>query len=159
MAIHPAAGFHERDRWQSSVGNVAVKVEGVLDVRGAHRVVGHDLRLVLDAIADVAVLITIRANDAVVQLIFVGQIPVPLIVVGFPGNMVFEQHVGDAALIGGRNCEWRVVWICVRVGVAAVTKVAGVVVVQQVVVGRLAIRFDGAGKRTQVVQDGSDPGL
>jgi hypothetical protein len=38
-----------------SVPDVLVELIGVDNMRGAHRRVGHDLRLILEAIADVAV--------------------------------------------------------------------------------------------------------
>jgi len=51
---------------------------------GAHGGVGHDLDLVLKAVADVAVLVAQRTNFPVVELILVREIAVPLIAVTLP---------------------------------------------------------------------------
>jgi len=69
---------------------------GVHDVSGADGIVGHDLRLILKRVADVAVLIAQRADRSVVQFILVAKIGIPLVVVRLPGNVVFQQDVSDA---------------------------------------------------------------
>src|SRR6266550_3649838 len=102
-------------------------------------IVGHDLCLVLKRIADVAILVALGANGSIVELVLVAKICVPLIVVGLPGNVVFQKNVGDAVLTRWRNREWSVVDVVVRVGVGAIAKIARIVVVQEIVVTRIAI--------------------
>jgi hypothetical protein len=79
VAIHPSAGLHERHRRQLAILDVFVKIVGVRDVRRANGLIGHDLLLVLKRVADVAVLVALRANLSVIE-----QIPIPLIVVTLP---------------------------------------------------------------------------
>ena len=102
--------------------------------------IGHDRGVVLERIADVAVLIGVRADGAVVELIGIGHVVVPLIAVVLPGNVVREHVVADAGHGGRRNGEDGVVGAGVGIGVVAVAEVAGVVVVQQVVVAGFAAR-------------------
>jgi len=52
-----------------SVPDVLVKLVGIDNMRGAHRLIGHALRLVLEAIADVAVGIAQWAYLKIVKLI------------------------------------------------------------------------------------------
>src|SRR5207253_46859 len=110
-------------------------------------------------VADVAVFIAKRANCSVVQFIFVAKIGVPLIVVRLPGNVVFQQDVGDAALAGRRNRKRRVVDEVVVVSVGAVAKIARIVIVQQVVVARFAVGIDRTRERSQVLKDRAHAGL
>ena len=69
MAIDQAAGLDEGDRRQSAVLDVCIEIRRVLDVRGADGGIGHDRRVVLEGVADVAVFIGLLADRAVVQLI------------------------------------------------------------------------------------------
>ena len=108
----------------------------------AHSVVGHDRGLVLERVADVAVLVAIRANRSVVELVLVGEILVPLVAVILPGNVVIDQHIGDVPLARRGNREWSVVDVVVGVGVRAVAEIARVVVIQQVVMARIAVGLD-----------------
>src|SRR5215472_9162017 len=111
MAVHPSAWLHKRDRGQLAVVDVLVEMIHVHDVAGTYVLVGHDLLLILESVADVAVLIALWANFSKVELIRIVDIAVPLIVVALPGDIVGEHHVGDAALRGARNGEWRIVRI------------------------------------------------
>jgi hypothetical protein len=87
--------------------------------------IGHDLRLVLEGVADVTVLIAHRADLAEILLVFAREILSPLIVVGFPGDMVPEEHVSDAPLRGGRNRERCVGDVVIGVRVAAIAEIPG----------------------------------
>ena len=61
-----------------------VQVHRVLDVRGHLIRMRHDRRVVLERIADVAVLVGRRPGRAVVQLIGIVDVVVPLIAVVLP---------------------------------------------------------------------------
>ena len=144
VAIDQAAGLDEGDRGQVSVRDVVVEVGGVLDVGRADGGVGHDGGVVLEGIADVAVLVGVRADGAVVELVRIG-----------------ERSCSTGRRSISRKCFLRserrrccgtedggmvndgVVGVGVGVGVVAVAEVSGVVVVQQVVVTCLAVRIDG----------------
>src|SRR5215469_12395432 len=134
MAIYPATWLDERYRRQLSVPDVLVELVRVENMRGAHRRVGHDLCLVLEAIADVAVGIALWAHLEIVKLILIVEVVVPLVVVALPRNIVLQQDIADAALRGRWNRERCVAGICVFVRVAPISEVAGVVIVQQIIV-------------------------
>ena len=85
MAVHQAAGLDEGNRGQSVVGDVVVEVERVLHVVGAGVGAGHDLKIVLERVADVAVLVGGFADGAVIELVGIGDVVVPLIAVILPG--------------------------------------------------------------------------
>src|SRR5712664_3203655 len=159
MTVHPAAGLDVGDRGQIAAGDVTVKIVGVNDMGGAKGIVGHDLRLILKRVADVAILVAVRADGAVVELVFVGEVLIPLIVVGLPRDVVFKQYVSDAALARGWNGERRVVNKAVGVSVGTVAKISGIVVVQQIVVAFLAVRADGASQRAEVIPNGPNARL
>ena len=57
MAVHEAAGLDEGNGGKIAVGDVRVEVQCVLDVGVADRGVRHDGRVVLERVADVAVLV------------------------------------------------------------------------------------------------------
>ena len=57
MTVHPAAGLDIGDRGQIAAGDITVKIGGVNDVGGANGIVGHDLRLIMERVADVAILV------------------------------------------------------------------------------------------------------
>src|SRR5215472_18248079 len=122
MAIHPSARFYERNRGQLPAPDVLIELVGVEDVRRSNSRVSHDLRLVLESVADIAVLIALLPDRSVVLLIFVGEIGIPLIVVALPRNVVLQHHIRDTALRSWRNRERSVVGICVGVGVAPITR-------------------------------------
>src|ERR1700731_2947714 len=142
MTIHPAAGLDVGNRGQIAAGDIAVKFGGVNDVGGANGVVGHDLRLIVERVADVAILGAVWADGAVVELVFVGEVLIPLIAIVFPGDVLFKELVGDAALVRPGNRKWSVVHKVIGVGVRAITEIARIVVVQQVVVAFLTVRVD-----------------
>ena len=128
-------------------------------MRRANGGVSHDLLLVLKGIADVAVLVTQGANLSVVLLILIGQVPVPLIVVTLPRNIVLEQDVTDASLGSARNGERGVVRVRVRVGITSIAEITRVVIIQQVVVIRIAVRLDRRSERGEICNDGTDTRL
>ena len=132
---------------------------GVRDVRRADRVVGHDLLLILEWVTNIAVLIALRADFAVVELILIAKIEVPLVVVAVPGDIVLEQYICDAPLGSARNREWRVVGVRIGIGVASVAEVTGVVIVQQVVVAWIAVRRDRRIQRAEVAHHRSNSRL
>src|ERR1700694_1543942 len=153
MTVHPAAGLDVGDRGQIAAGDVAVKIGGVNDVGGANGVVGHDLRLIMERVADVAILVAVRTDGAVVELVFVGEELIPLIAIVFPGDVLFKEHVGNAALARPGNRKWSVIHKVIDVGVRAITEIARIVVVQQIVVAFLAVRVDWPRERPQVLAD------
>src|SRR5467141_2310861 len=153
MTIHPAAGLDVGNRGQIAAGDIAVKIGRVNDVGSANGVVGHDLRLIVERVADVAILVAVRADGAVVELVFVGEVLIPLIAIVFPGDVLFKEHVGDAALVRPGNRKWSVIHKVVGVGVGAVAKISGIVIVQQVVVAFLAVRVDWPRERPKVFAD------
>ena len=84
MAVDQSAGLDEGNRRQCVRLDVAVEIRSVLNVRGADSGIGHDGGVVLEWIANVAVLVRVRADGAVVELIGVRHIVVPLIAVILP---------------------------------------------------------------------------
>ena len=64
MAVHEAAGLDEGNRGQRAVGDVRVQVRRVLDVGLADAGVRHDRRVVLERVADVAVLVRVGDGSA-----------------------------------------------------------------------------------------------
>src|SRR5580700_5237847 len=80
MAVHEPARLDERDGGNVAGCDVIVELAGVLEVRAADGGVGHDGGVVLERVADVAVLVRIGDGSAetirrtyctVVDLIFV----------------------------------------------------------------------------------------
>ncbi len=65
-----------------------------------------------------------------------------MVAVVFPGDFLLEQLVANAANRTGRNGKDSVVAIGVDEGVRTVCEVAGIVVVEQIVVMRLAVRVN-----------------
>src|SRR5271154_2611484 len=132
---------------------------------------GHDGSVVLEWVANVAVVVGIRSRCSVVELILVGRdvagrprstyanVVIPLVAVVLPRNFVGVEVIANA----GRRRRWnrkrRVIDEGVREGVAAVAKVARIVVVQQVVVARFAARIDRPGKRLEILQNFFHSGL
>src|ERR1700722_1874322 len=158
MSVNPAAGLNVRNCRKVAALEVFVEVFGVLQVCGADGGVGHDIGFVLKWIADVAVLIALGADGAVVDLVFIAEVGVPLIAVILPRNTGGHQHVGDGVLLGGRNGERRVGDVVIGVGVGAVAEVAGIVVVEQIVVARIALGIYFVWQADQVFQDRADAG-
>jgi len=76
------------------------------------------------------------------QLVFVAKLRVPLVSVVFPGDIVFKEHIANAALLGRRNRERRIEHKAVCGRIRAVAKVSGVVVVQQIVMAWITIGID-----------------
>src|SRR6202034_2363820 len=144
---------------QLAVRNVRVKVGGVLDMSGADSRIGHDRGVVLEGVADVAVLVGVLADRTIVQLVRIVHIVVPLVAVVLPGNIVLDHVVADAGHRRRRNGEDRVVGIGIGVGVLAVAEVAGVVVIQQIVAALLAMRRDRSREHVEVPDDRRDAGL
>src|SRR5438445_13658267 len=100
MAIYPATWLDERYRRQISAPDMPVELLGIDNMPGAHRWVGHDLRLVLEAIANVAVGIARWAHLPIVKLILIGYVVVPLVVVALPRNIILQHDIADATLRG-----------------------------------------------------------
>ena len=146
-------GLTKETAGKRSVLDVVVEIGRVLDVRGADSGIGHDRGVVLEWIADVAVFVGIRADGPIVQLIGVGHIVIPLIAVIFPGDIGGDQLIANAAHRRGRNCEHGVVRIRVGKRVVAVAEVAGVVVIQQIVVAGFAVGIDRLRQRLEVIHD------
>src|SRR5580693_4073137 len=190
MAVHEPARLDERDGRNVAGCDVSVEFAAVLEVRAADGGVGHDGRVVLERVADVAVLVRVgdgsaetigRAHRAVVDLIFifgdvagflhrwrcaerlgraaVASVVVPLIAVVLPRNALRDEFVTDAGNRGGRNREDGVGGVGIQERVFAATEVAGVVVVQQVVVAGLAARIHWFRERREVFQNRGDAGL
>jgi hypothetical protein len=104
--------------------------------------VRHDRRVVLERIADVAVLVGGRSGRAPVQLVRVVDVVIPLVAIILPGDVACVQAVADAPGRNRRDRERRVARVAVEIGAIAVTEIAGVVVVEQIVVAGFAIRID-----------------
>src|SRR5580700_10278255 len=118
MPIDPSAGLNERHRRQSSILYIAVKIRRVFEMGGPDRGVGHDRSVVLERVADVAVLVTLRTHLAIVKLVFVLQILIKLIAIVLPRNTLREQRITDVRDSGRRNRKWSVghIMIGVRIG-------------------------------------------
>src|ERR1700693_3534454 len=120
---------------------------------GANIGVGHDRGVVLERIANVAVLIRVLADGVVVELIGVGQIVVPLVAIVFPRNGVRDQAVTDTRERRRRDGKHCVVGVGVGESILAIPKVSGVVVVEKVVVALFTVGSNGCWKRLQVIHD------
>src|ERR1700719_669361 len=158
MSVNPAAGLHVGNRGKIAAFEVFVEIFGVLQVGGANGGVGHDFGLILERVADVAVLIALGADGAVIELVFIGQVGIPLVAVILPGNTGGHQHVRDGVLLGRRNGERSVGDVVVGVSVGAVAEVAGIVVVEQIVVAGIALGIYFIRQADQVFQNGADAG-
>src|ERR1700716_2006694 len=97
--------------------------------------------LVLEGVADVAVLIALGSHGSIVNLVFIVEVGIPLSAVVLPGNAGCHQHVGDAVLFSGGNGKRSVRDVVIGVGVGAIAEVARIVVVEQVVVAWIALRI------------------
>src|SRR5260370_26955158 len=93
--------------------DVAVEIRSVLNVGSANRGVGDDGSVVLERVANVAVLVGVLTDGVVVELIRVGYIVIPLVAIIFPGNIVGEHGVSDARSRGRWNREHSVVGVCI----------------------------------------------
>src|ERR1700730_1070809 len=120
--------------------------------------VGHDLGLILKGVADVAVLIAFGPYGSVVNLIFISEVGIPLSAVMLPRNAVFHQHVCDAALFCRGNGERSVGDVEIAVFVSTIAEVARIVVVEKVVVARIALGVYLIWQTAQIFQDGIDAG-
>src|ERR1700730_18369194 len=141
MSVNPTTWLYIRNGGKVAALDVFVKVHGIFQVRGADGGVGHDFGLVLEGVADVAILIALGSHGSVVNLVFIVEVGIPLSAVMPPGNASCHQHVRDAVLFSGGNGERSVRDVVIGVSVRAVTEVAGVVVVEQVVVAWIALRI------------------
>src|SRR5271156_1483580 len=162
MAVNEPAGFDERNGRERAVRDVGVKVGRILDVRLADCGVGHDRSIVLERVANVAVLVRSgdglaqrisRAYCAVVDLIWVSDVVVPLIAVVLPRDVGLDQRIADAGYWRRWNREDGVEFAGIGIGVVAVAEIAGVVVVQQIVTAYLASGTDRVRKRLQIGDD------
>src|SRR5579863_1469328 len=123
-------------------------------MRGDLRRVRHDGGVVLERVADVAILVGSRAVAPVVELVRVVHVVVPLVAVVFPGGIGVVKVIADAGRGRGRYGERRVRRTLIGERVVAVAEPAGVVVVQQVVMAGFTTRVDA--QFPQVVHDGPD---
>jgi hypothetical protein len=96
VTVDIAAGLDDRDRGQRVAGDIRVQVDRVLDVRLHLLRMRHDGRVVLERVADVAVLVGVRAVGAVVQLVRIVDVVVPLVAVILPGDVLLVERVADA---------------------------------------------------------------
>ena len=142
MPIDKPAWFDNGDGRQRAVCDVAVEIRRVLDMSRADGGVGHDGGVVLEGIADGAILICLCTKSTVVELIGIRDIVVPLIAVVLPGNIGRDQRVSDTGHGGWRNSERGVGDIVVGICVVAVAEVPGILVIQQVVATRFAARIN-----------------
>jgi hypothetical protein len=126
-----------------------VEIVCIFQVSGAHGIVGHDRGGILERVADVA--ISVVSGDVVA--IWIGQVSVPLFAVVSPGDVALNQRIANRAQRGRRNREYRLVGVAdIGIGIAAVTVVAGVVVVEQVIVSGGAVGLYRPAERIQVVE-------
>src|SRR5437660_9933310 len=93
MTVHPAAGLDVGDRGQIGAGDITVEIGGVNDVGRANGIVDHDLRLIMERVADVAILVGLRADLAVVEHVFCGDVMTPVYDGGFPRFSVLKEYV------------------------------------------------------------------
>ena len=100
-----------------------------------------------------AVLITGFADGPVVELVLIVEVGVELVAVIFPRDVLLEQRVADVANARRWNGERRVVHVLVGVGIRTITKIAWVVVVQDVVMSRLAARINQRRQFAEVIQN------
>src|SRR5580700_1427869 len=124
MAVNEAARFNDGNGRERAVGDVAVEIRGVLDMRFANGIVSHDRRVVLERIADGAIFVGSgdlnpewinRAHGPKIDLVGVAgktigverglrlrsvtgsaRVVVPVIAVIFPGDVMGEHIVTDA---------------------------------------------------------------
>src|SRR6266702_2912921 len=150
VTVDETAGLDEGDCGEGVVLDVGVEVGGVLDMCGDQGGVGHDVAGVLEEVADVAV------NVGGVLVVRVVLIDVPLIAVVLEGDVFLLQSISDGAQFGWRHGKDGVLGVGVGIGVGAVAEVAGVVVVEQIIVAGLAVRFDVVGQRTEIAENGGD---
>ena len=92
----------------------------------------------------------VRADGPVVELVGIGHIVVPLIAVILPRDIGRDEVVSNARDGGRWNGENGVVRIGVRERVVTIPEVAWIVIVQQVVTARLAVRIDRVRQRFQI---------
>ena len=130
VTVVHAAGLDDGDRGQVTGIDIFVEFGGVRDVRLTGRLGTHELGLILEGVADVAILIE------AVRLGRIGNVQIPVFAEVLEGDVVSDQIVTDALLAGGRDSEGRVLR-----GKSAIAVVAGVVVVDQVVVSLDAVRI------------------
>src|SRR5690242_43515 len=71
MSINPAAWLYVRDSRKSAVVNILVQVNRVLEMLCAYGGVGHDRRLVLERVANGAILIALWPHLSEIQLVFI----------------------------------------------------------------------------------------
>src|ERR1022692_4936186 len=102
MTVDEAARLDEGNRRERAIRDFLVKIRDILDVRRTDRGIGHDRRVVLERIANIAVLVGVRADRAVVQLIGVADVVVPLVPEILPRNVGADEAVSDA----GRRRRW-----------------------------------------------------
>src|ERR1019366_10073358 len=104
--------------------------------------IGHDRWSVLQEIADLTIQIASR----------VAEIGIPALTVVSERYIPFEQGVADGRELRG--------WQSVAPGVdGAVTQEPRNIIVDQIVVPRLAIRLRLAGQRIEIIDDRRNPGL
>ena len=149
-------------------------------MRLTNRRVGHDGRVVLERVADVAVLVRVgdvlakrvgRACRSVVDLVFIfgdisgfagragSGVVVPLISVVLPRNVLGEKFVANAARGGRWDREDGVGGVGVSECILTLTEVTGIVVIQQVVVTYFAVRVYRMRQRLQVLHNRRNAGL
>ena len=145
MAIVQRARLHEEYRRQKARLQVGIEVGRVLDHLPADRRILHDRSLVLERITDVAIDIGRRRG--------ILGVLVPALAIPAERYRAGQQHVADAWRRDRRD----------GVGVLrvdrAVAVIAGIVVVQQVIVAVLAVQRDRRLQRLQVFGDRADAGL
>ena len=141
VTIHSAIWLGDDDRGQMPALDVLVKLAGVVNVSRTQRWVGHDVGRVLEGIANVAIAIRQVSDRAV-----------PMSAVVPEGDVLLQQRIADVANVYRRQGEGGRIQ-------GPVLFIAGVVVVQQVVMAVLATRFYGVLKRLQVIGDHGNAGL
>ena len=128
MTVVHAAGLDDGDWGQVAGIDILIEFGGVRDVCLAGGLGTHELGLVLEGIADVAVLVE------AVRLGGIGNVKIPVFAEVLEGNIVSDEIVTDALLAGGRDGEGRVLR-----GKSAIAVVAGIVVIDEVVVSLDAV--------------------
>src|SRR5215472_1572431 len=126
MPVNPSARLYKGNGRQVAAGDRGVQIGRVLIMVVAQGFVGHEARLVLESVADIAVLVAVRPHGAVVQLVGIARetispgVLIPLVAVGNKRYVAFEQNVPDAPLQRSRNRKRRVARVAVGGRVASV---------------------------------------
>ena len=136
MAVDDAARLDVGHLRQLAVLDVGIEIDRVLQMGLALGFAGHDRRRIRRPVADVAILVYGA------QVVGVLEVAIELVAEVSPGNAFGVERVADGAHARGRNRVDIVVGVNVGISVGAVAEIAGIVVVDEIIMARLAVRLD-----------------